>query len=259
MEIGQQPMMQSQESKKLNKSSVLTILLSLKAISFYFNSYHSNNLIDSRFVSLEDNNDISSLLDSLKKTLKEFNLSNVLKTKLIINNKLSTLVPNELYNETLNKDYLKYNCDLIDNDTTSIDEIIELDIKNIYVPFENVNNFLIEVFGSFDFFHFSSIFIKKTFNKITCEKCINFYVSPNNGLLNVIIYEGKKLIFSNIFDYSCKEDILYYILFVVDNVKNVNEQSEISIISRKELFNEEIKYLSKFIKKLKIIDENILE
>ena len=63
------------------------------------------------------------------------------------------MVPNELYDEKLNKDYLKYNCDLIDNDTTAVDEIIELDIKNIYVPYENINNFLIETFGSFDFFH----------------------------------------------------------------------------------------------------------
>ena len=259
MEIGQQPMMQLRESKKLKQSSVLTILVSLKEISFYFNNSHNKSVIDSKLVSIEENNDISSLLDLLKKTLSEFDLSNVLKVKLILNNKLSTLVPNELYDEKLNKDYLKYNCDLIDNDTTAVDEIIELDIKNIYVPYENINNFLIETFGSFDFFHFSSILIKKIYNKISCESCINFYVIPKNGLLNIILFEGKRLIFSNIFDYSCKEDVLYYILFVVDNVKNVNEGSEICIISKKEDMDDEINYLSKFIKNLKIIDENILE
>ena len=145
MEIGQQPMMQLQESKKLKQSSVLTILVSLKEISFYFNNSHNKSVIDSKLVSIEENNDISSLLDLLKKTLSEFDLSNVLKVKLILNNKLSTLVPNELYDEKLNKDYLKYNCDLIDNDTTAVDEIIELDIKNIYVPYENINNFLVYV------------------------------------------------------------------------------------------------------------------
>ena len=40
----------------------------------------------------------------------------------------------------LNKDYLKYNCDLIDNDTTAVDEIIELDIKT-NVPYENQKQF----------------------------------------------------------------------------------------------------------------------
>ena len=107
MEIGQQPMMQLQESKKLKQSSVLTILVSLKEISFYFNNSHNKSVIDSKLVSIEENNDISSLLDLLKKTLSEFDLSNVLKVKLILNNKLSTLVPNELYDEKLNKDYLK--------------------------------------------------------------------------------------------------------------------------------------------------------
>ena len=84
-------------------------------------------------------------------------------------------------------------------------------------------------------------------------------LKSKNGLLNIILFEGKRLIFSNIFDYSCKEDVLYYILFVVDNVKNVNEGSEICIISKKEDMDDEINYLSKFIKNLKIIDENILE
>ena len=78
MEIGQQPMMQLQESKKLKQSSVLTILVSLKEISFYFNNSHNKSVIDSKLVSIEENNDISSLLDLLKKTLSEFDLSNVL-------------------------------------------------------------------------------------------------------------------------------------------------------------------------------------
>ena len=53
MEIGQQPMMQLQESKKLKQSSVLTILVSLKEISFYFNNSHNKSVIDSKLVSIE--------------------------------------------------------------------------------------------------------------------------------------------------------------------------------------------------------------
>ena len=149
MEIGQQPMMQLQESKKLKQSSVLTILVSLKEISFYFNNSHNKSVIDSKLVSIEENNDISSLLDLLKKTLSEFDLSNVLKVKLILNNKLSTLVPNELYDEKLNKDYLKYNCDLIDNDTTAVDEIIELDIK-WWPTFSSCRLGNIRIYGTFN-------------------------------------------------------------------------------------------------------------
>ena len=194
MEIGQQPMMQLQESKKLKQSSVLTILVSLKEISFYFNNSHNKSVIDSKLVSIEENNDISSILDLLKKTLSEFDLSNVLKVKLILNNKLSTLVPNELYDEKLNKDYLKYNCDLIDNDTTAVDEIIELDIKNIYVPYENINNFLIETFGSFDFFHFTSILIKKIYDSKSIKERHRHRYEVNINYKDK--FEKKGMIFS---------------------------------------------------------------
>ena len=98
MEIGQQPMMQSQENKILNKSSTLIISVSLQELNIYLLSSTDNELKKSLNTQFSGNNSTDILLDNLKKSLLDFDIKNVLDVKLIVNNKLSVLVPDEILN-----------------------------------------------------------------------------------------------------------------------------------------------------------------
>ena len=89
MEIGQQPMMQSQENKILNKSSTLIISVSLQELNIYLLSSTDNELKKSLNTQFSGNNSTDVLLDNLKKSLLDFDIKNVLDVKLIVNNKLS--------------------------------------------------------------------------------------------------------------------------------------------------------------------------
>ena len=89
MEIGQQPMMQSQENKILNKSSTLIISVSLQELNIYLLSSTDNKLKKSLNTQFSGNNSTDILLDNLKKSLLDFDIKNVLDVKLIVNNKLS--------------------------------------------------------------------------------------------------------------------------------------------------------------------------
>ena len=97
MEIGQQPMMQSQENKILNKSSTLIISVSLQELNIYLLSSTDNELKKSLNTQFSGNNSTDILLDNLKKSLLDFDIKNVLDVKLIVNNKLSVLVPDEIF------------------------------------------------------------------------------------------------------------------------------------------------------------------
>ena len=133
----------------------------------------------------------------------------------------------------------------------------ELNAKNIYVPYININNYLIDTFGSFEFYHYSSLFIKKVYKKIDCENCITFYASVRHNLLNLVIFKGRKLYYSNTFEYQTKEDLLYYILFASKQVKVVNSQTKITFLREKKLKSVEFEYLRKFIKNIEVTDEII--
>ena len=132
MEIGQQPMMQSQENKILNKSSTLIISVSLQELNIYLLSSTDNELKKSLNTQFSGNNSTDILLDNLKKSLLDFDIKNVLDVKLIVNNKLSVLVPDEIFNKKLSIEYLKFNSEIFSNDTSEVDDLSELNAKNVY-------------------------------------------------------------------------------------------------------------------------------
>ena len=76
----------------------------------------------------------------------------------------------------------------LENDTAEVDELIEIDAKNVYIPYANINNFLIDKFGSFEFYHYTTLLIQNIFNKIECSDCVHYYANAQHNFLNIIIF-----------------------------------------------------------------------
>ena len=252
MEIGQQPMMQSQEINKLEKSLSLLIMISSKELRVTLINSIDFKIIDKSNSVYSEEINIVEILSELKNKLNKFNLSNVVKVTLVLNNKLSVLIPDDLYEENNCLDYLKFNSRLITNDTASSDYVEELDTHNIYIAYGNITNYLIEKFGSFEYFHYSTVLLKKLYSETLNDEKLRFYVNINKSYLNIIIFDGRKLDYINTFEYETKEDILYFILFVMEQNKMVNDETKINLIVKKEFLEENYSYLSKFIKNIDI-------
>ena len=97
MEIGQPPMMLSQENRKLNESQNLKINVSLNELTVILKSVSENTTIFSKNLKFLENSSTDVLLDKLKLCLEKLELRNVLRVKLVVNNDLSVLVPNNMY------------------------------------------------------------------------------------------------------------------------------------------------------------------
>ena len=252
MEIGQQPMMQSQEISKLEKSLSLIIMISSKELKLLLRNSIDSEIIDKNYSYYSEEIEIEEILTQLKIKLKEFNLINVVKVILILNNKLSVLVPNDFFKEDNCLDYLKFNSRLIKNDVASSDYIEELKAYNVYIAYGNITNYLIEKFGSFEYFHYNTVLLKKLYFELSADKKIIIYVNINKSYLNIIVFKGKKLYYSNTFNYKSKDDILYFLLFVMEQNKLVNNKTKIKLIGEKEDINQHYTYLSKFVKNIEI-------
>ena len=107
-------------------------------------------------------------------------------------NDLYTLVPKELYDKDEKKTYLKYNAKVNDNDYISHDEINELNIKNVYIPYVNVNNLLVDKFRNINYFHFNSVLLKKIFHSKGTK---TFFAHVSTNKLKLIIFKNKELNF----------------------------------------------------------------
>ena len=254
MVIGQQPMMQSQEIK-IHPSTLLTIKLSSFSATLVLSNSIDDNIV--QYFHYNFNKKIAP--ENLSKKLNtiinesEIDQSNIIDVKLIICNKLSSLVPNNLFEEKLSLEYLKFNSKLLENDFAAHDFIEEIDAVNVYLPYMNVNNYIIDNFGSFNFYHYSTLLIKKLI-KYNKEKESCLYVNLQEESFQVLIIKKNKLLYYNNFDFNKKEDILYFLLFVIEQNKIDSNKSKLYLIGKIDLKSDAYLLISKFISNVEIID-----
>jgi hypothetical protein len=138
-------------------------------------------------------------------------------------NNLATLVPNQLFREEHLKEYLDFNIKTLKTDFFAFDSIDQLAVKNVYVPFVNVNNYLFQNFGEFEYQHSTTALIKKLLQtNSTPEKTM--FVDVWTDQISVVVLEDKKVLFSNSFAFTSKEDFIYYLLFTAEQLElNTNE------------------------------------
>ncbi|MFT4575142.1 MAG: hypothetical protein ACI9SI_000040 [Polaribacter sp.] len=158
---------------------------------------------------------------------------------IIHQNNLSTLVPAPLFDENELHVYLDYNIKTLANDYVAFDTLTQLDIKNVYVPYVNINNFFFQKFGEFDYKHHATVLIDKLIlhSKNNSEK--KLFVNVTNNNFDIVVVENSKLLFYNSFSFRTKEDFIYYILFTAEQLQlnpeelllyfigNIEEESEL--------------------------------
>jgi hypothetical protein len=251
MVIGLQPMMQSQETR-IEPSTKLSIKISLSGFDLMLSKLEDNSIIDYKKYNFDKKaltENLSSKLDSFLNESK-IDFSNVINVKLIISNKLSCLVPKELFDERLSLDYLKFNSKLIENDFASNDYIEELETYNVYLPFVNVTNYLVERFGSFEYYHSSTILLRKILKTTTNDSKTLFFTNIETDSFQVIIFKNKNLLYYNDFEYQTKEDILYFLLFVIEQNKEIKSDTKLNILGGISENDKNFNLISQFIKNI---------
>ena len=269
METGQKTI---QKKTRIEKTSniKLSIHISLNGLSFCIIDLISNEIDFLRTYSLSKNTTPKELLKTLKKGFKENNeLSNSFSSvKIIHYNNLSTVVPEPLFDKNNALSYLKFNSKILQNDYAAYDEIFNNECVNVYIPYVNINNYIFKMFDSFVYNHYSSIILEKV--KLNEKNTItpSLYLNINSNHMELIYFVKNKLIFYNRFDFSTKEDIIYYLLFTIDQLKlnpeeipliitgNISEDDDnykiiYEYIRNVSTFNSEINQENKFYNSLK--------
>ena len=133
-------------------------------------------------------------------------------------NELSSLVPKALFDESKLKEYIRYSSKTFDNDYIVYDEIENQDLFNVYIPFVNVNNYLLECFGSFEYKHFSTVLISNLLNTYQFSEHPHLFVQIEQNRMYVVAISDNKLQLYNSFPFKTSEDFLYYILFTSEQL-----------------------------------------
>jgi hypothetical protein len=210
----------SNTSFKNTKDTKLSIQFNLDGFSFCIsNSATNNTLYFSEYQFSETQTTPENLLLKIKELFKNdtYLQHDFTSVTVIHQNNLATLVPNKYFNEANVADYLNFNIKTLATDFITFDNIEAINVKNVYVPYVNINNYLFQNFGEFEYKHHISVLIKKLIETTnTAEKTM--FVNVSKSSFDVVVLQNKKLLLANSFSFNTKEDFIYYILFVAEQL-----------------------------------------
>ncbi|WBX72397.1 DUF3822 family protein [Tenacibaculum retecalamus] len=145
-------------------------------------------------------------------------------------NNLATLVPNEYFDRSNLEAYLKYTVKTLSTDFITYDSLEAIAANTVYIPYVNINNYLFQNFGEFEYKHHSTILIDKllNFSKEDSEK--QFFVQVSYNQIDIVVCQKNNLILYNSFSFSTKEDFIYYILFVAEQLQMDPNEFQLTLI-----------------------------
>ncbi len=217
-------------TKKENNSSLphqqedwyhkLSIQVGLDGLSFCILDTIGNKLVLSYAKAFENQLDPYRLQQELREAFREqgvleYRFSEVVA---IHRNLLFSLVPQALFDPAHLADYIKFNAKILPTDHLEYDPIDGLEITNVYVPFTNVNNYLYDLFGEFEFKHAATV-LMETFLKLpSSAQGTICYVHLAESQMDLAVFSQKKLRFFNSYAIGSETDFMYYLLFTLEQL-----------------------------------------
>ena len=202
------------------KNLFLSIQVGLSGLSFLVLDMFSDIIVDV----IVENFSKKQTLDQLLKAVKTaFNRKDSLqqsfsKVQIIHDNEMQTLVPSALFEEAHLSDYLKYNTKIFKTDFITYDVIQNKDAMLVYIPFVNINNYIFERFGSFEYKHSATVLIDKILQIEKNNNQKKLYINIHNTHFELIALDQNSFQLFNRFEYQTREDFIYYILFTAEQL-----------------------------------------
>ncbi len=199
----------------------LSIQVGLDGLSFCILDTIGNKLALSHSQAFENQLDPYRLQQELREAFREqgvleYRFSEVVA---IHRNLLFSLVPQALFDPDNLADYIKFNAKILPTDHLDYDPIDGLEMTNVYVPFTNVNNYLYDLFGEFEFKHTATVLLETFLKLPSSAQGTICYVHLADSQMDMAVFSQKKLRYFNSFAIGSETDFMYYLLFALEQLE----------------------------------------
>ncbi|MDI1255321.1 MAG: DUF3822 family protein [Flavobacterium sp.] len=174
-------------------------------------------------------------------------------------NNLNTFVPTALFDEELAGSYLQYNTKVFETDFFAFDAIANQEMNNVYIPYVNINNYLIDQFGSFEYRHVNSILVSKLLDLSKNNDDKQVYVHFASDCFEIIVVQNQQLLLFNSFEYNTKEDFIYYLLFTAEQLNLNPEYFKLHLLGNITEDSELYKIAYKYVRNVALLDTSIMQ
>ena len=220
-EIGQNYMTLQNNNINQQNSFRLSVQLTLSGLSFLVTNTVTKEIDFFSEKTFEQAVSPGELLLELKSVLNDNSIFNIKfsEINIIYHTRLYTLTPTSLFDESKSSDYLKFNSKIFENDFIAHDTLQNHDITVIYIPFININNFLFEKFGDFNYHHSTTLVLENILEDEKNIKLPKIYLNIYSNTFDLVAIKNGKLLLCNSFEYNSPEDFIYFILFCLEQLK----------------------------------------
>jgi hypothetical protein len=229
----------------------LVIELSDSLIKFCEVQFNENNSLYICHYPIENTLQYS-LSEHLINALKHFQISKKSYKHVYINyfNSQFTLCPSVFYNLENNRAFLEFNSGTVGNALVLTDEI-NADIKLIYAIDELIKSTLDQLFPNHLLKHTLTVLSKLM---LSSEELVkeNVIVSIHANYIEVVVKQEQKLLLANQYSIKTQEDVLYYVLFILEQYHLNPLKVNIKIIGDIDSSSSLINSLKKYIKNINL-------
>lgn len=187
------------------------------------------------------------IAEEIVNLIKDKEFSSLRTIKLIFSNKLFTLIPEEFYDEDKASTYIEFNHFLLPDEPIETQCIHDLKIRFLFSYDESIEreikksasktNIIITHSGQqlISFLH-----------RLVPEK--KYFIYFNTTSIELIFFNEEQLIFYNYFEVKTKEDVLYYLLFVAQQLDIDINQALICLLGDITLWQKAIEMMKKYVR-----------
>jgi hypothetical protein len=237
--------------KNFNK---LIVQVSLQKFSFVVKDYLSHEV---SFFASEAINTDKSLEEQLDHIFNKYSILTEQYDEIIVlhDSSLNTFVPKAIFSEESMGSYLQYNTKVFATDFFAYDELELYDMNNVYLPFININNFLLDKLGTFTYQNINTELVSQVLNlsKETAETQVYTYIQKSH--FEIVVAKAGKLLLFNSFDYNTVQDFIYYILFTFEQLQLDPERTPLYLLGCIEEEDELYKQAYTFVRHISIINK----
>jgi len=195
---------------------------------------------------------VGTLSEHFINTIKHFQFSKKNYKAVYVNyfSKQFTLCPTAFYHIENNRTLLEFNTGSVLDQVVLVDEM-NTDIKLIYAIEEAFKSTLDVFFPHHQLRHSTTVLSKLllTSDELVKEHII---VSVHSTYIEIVVKQNHQLVFANQFSITTTEDVLYYVLFVLEQYYFNPLTTNITIVGNMEMTSHLMVSLKKYIKNIHV-------
>jgi hypothetical protein len=169
------------------------------------------------------------------------------KISVSIVNSLYTFVPSPLFEATSAKEYLLLNCKLSANEEVLYTSMKNMNAYCVFAIDKKIKSFFDYQFSEVKYLHHSMVLCDALLNNFKNSEQQSVIINIRNNDFDSVIIKNKKVELINTFSYTNADDLLFYLLYVFEQLSINPDKQEVlvcgDLLKNSAIYDKLVKYI----------------